>query len=109
MDNEVREKLCKSFKINTENCDEIESLFYDKLMPHLKTKYLSHLVSTIEDIVNKEIKQNNKNMKRSEGTETVENALQSNRPFSLLLIPMKISVKAKTFDFNSGSIIAYNP
>lgn len=122
LDEEIKNKLTKTFKVSKEDIDMMIDFFGETLKPEIKYRYLSHIVSTIEDLINKhektriisdidKIKENineQKNiLKNSEGiTKNKQNGL-----FTITLIPIKKSKKNAGIRFingNKNALIYYN-
>ena len=58
LDNVIVAKLRSAFKVSREEVFTLVDFFNTKLKPALKTHYLSHLVSTIEEMINEKEKHN---------------------------------------------------
>jgi len=97
---DVLDKLCKDFKIEEDTCKAYNKLFYERIEKNLKFRYLSHLVSTIEDMINDIFKVEQKRV-----------LIRRNyRLYSILLRPLEgLQRKGFVQHHNYGSIIAYNP
>lgn len=57
LDIEIRNKLRDTFKVTKEGIDTMLCFIRDKLKPDIKYRYLSHLVSMLEDMINDQEKQ----------------------------------------------------
>ena len=114
MDNIVADKIHDKWTIPREIIYQYESFFYNTIRPVIRTNYLSHLVSTVENMVN------NRRMERilSIAANTTElgdvnqlrNFLASKtfRLYSIIIIPVNLRRRATTRYHPSGAIIYYN-
>ena len=57
LDDVIKEKLQKAFNVSATEIDATLSFFNSKICPDIKAHYLSHLVSTIGDAINKKRKE----------------------------------------------------
>jgi hypothetical protein len=105
MKQDVKDRLCNDFKVSPETCNEYEKLYDDIIEKKIRKKYLSHLVSTIEDLINAEIKKNS----IEAAAKSLPDAIKNARPFSILLVPVETNGKARVYDCNTGAVIRYNP
>ncbi len=122
LDEEIKYKLIKTFQVSKEEIDYMLNFFRDKLKPEIKYRYLSHLVSTLEDIINtqekdrvlndiKTIKKNKNYKEKKVELEKLENILNSKnyRLFVITLIPTTKSRKnATTRIIKNNAMIYYN-
>lgn len=58
LDDEIIQKLVDNFNVSKNDVLKLLVFFNDKLKPAIKTHYLSHLVSSIEEMVNENEKEN---------------------------------------------------
>jgi len=111
---DVIDKLSKDFKIDPEICTQFENFYDSNIEGKLKLRYLSHLVSTIEDMINDAVKQKYKMPILSNNQITPEQKrfyIRKNmRLYSIILRPMRgLHIKGFVQHFNYGSLISYNP
>jgi hypothetical protein len=114
MRQDVYEKLSRDFKVDQETCSAYEKLYAELIEPTIRLKYLSHLISTLEDMINDKFKKKYifPILDSNEYTEEEKrNFIRSNfRPFSILLRPIEgLNGKAYVTHCNFGSIIVYDP
>jgi hypothetical protein len=100
----VCEKICKEFKVSEDDCYQHEQYYNKIILQKIQTKYLSHLVSAIEEIINRQMLEENKKK-----LESVDETLKNVRRYSILLIPGESVGKAKTYTSDFGAAIYYNP
>jgi len=111
---DVIDKLSNDFKVDPETCANFEAFYNAEIEDKLKTRYLSHLVSTIEDMINDNLKQryikpilNNDQITPEQKRSFIR---RSTRLYSIILRPMKkLNIKGFVQHYNFGSIIGYNP
>ena len=114
MKQDVIDKLCKDFKVDSETCTMIENFYNSQIDKKLKVRYLSHVVSTIEDMINDTYKQkyiesilNSEQYTHEQKRSFIR---RSFRLYSIILRPIKgLNRKGFVQHFNFGSIIGYNP
>jgi len=111
---DVLNKLCKEFKVEEDTCKAYNKLYYESIEKSLKSRYLSHLVSTIEDMINDIFKRQNiiPLLSSDQYTKEQKSVLigRNYRLYSILLRPLKgLQRKGFVQHHNYGSIIAYNP
>ena len=105
-------KLSKEWNLSPKVIERYTSLFSKSIKPAIKTKYLSHLVTTIEDIVND--KRMSKVLKALDANriepDRLRNLLASRtfRLYSIILEPVNLKRRATTRHHPSGAIIYYN-
>jgi hypothetical protein len=111
---DVCDKLCRVFKVDAQTCEAFENLYNEKIEGKLRLRHLSHLVSTIEDMINDLYKQRfiipllNKGQYSEE--QKRELVRKNYRLYSILLRPIKgLNSKGFVTHHNYGSIIVYNP
>ncbi|GHU44564.1 hypothetical protein FACS1894190_16040 [Spirochaetia bacterium] len=104
MERDICEKMCAEFKVSENNCREIEKYYDTVILPKIKTKYLSHLVASIEELINRKMLEDNKKK-----LENIDEALKSVRRYSILLVPGNGVGKAKTYSSRFGAAVYYNP
>jgi len=111
---DVVNKLCNDFKVGPEICAELETFYNSKIENRLKMRYLSHLVSTIEDMINDAFKQKHiapiLNSNKITPEQKMSFIRRSMRLYSIILQPLeKLNRKGFVLHYNYGSIILYNP
>ncbi|GMO24900.1 MAG: hypothetical protein Ta2B_04350 [Termitinemataceae bacterium] len=90
MDDQIKGRISQTLGISKEGMARYTQYYADTISPKIKKKYLSHLVTTIEDMVNEKktkvfhIKENKENFKRMIATKTL-------RLYSIVLIPMNLN------------------
>jgi len=114
MKQDVCDKLCADFKVDAETCEVFEKFFLTDIEKNLKLRYLSHLVSTIEDKINDIYKERYINPllnKEQYSEEQKREIMRRNyRLYSIRLRPIPgLNRKASVMHLNYGSIIVYNP
>lgn len=115
LDAKITDKLKDAFKVSGEDIQEIVSFFNKTLKPALKTHYLSHLVTTIEEMINENQKRDFLNhIRNTENSEdsiaTLTNLVNEKRVrmFSIILAPIKSSkIKARAYKKQGGVMIYY--
>jgi hypothetical protein len=102
---DVREKVCKTFKVSEEACEKYHSLYETVLEPRMKILYLAHVASAIECAINEESIKKYKERASKDGVADTDLKL-----FKILFIPYKnLHKKATVRHTGFGSIICYNP
>lgn len=114
MKQDVKEKLKKDFKIDKETCETYEQFYETKIESALKLRFLSHLISTIEDMINDIFKEKYIMPPLKSNQYTMEQKRdflrRNDRLYSIKLRPLKgLHNKGFTTHYNYGSIIVYNP
>ena len=115
LDDVIVGKLESAFEVSREEVFALLDFFNAKLKPTLKTHYLSHLVSTIEEMINEKEKHNFlAYIKETERTEKDVNRLtvlineKRIRLFTIILQPLKnVERKALTYKKTGGVMIYY--
>ena len=115
LDDVIVEKLKSAFKVSREEVFTLLDFFNTKLKPAIKTHYLSHLVSSIEEMINEKEKHNFlAYIKETERTEKDVNRLtnlineKSIRLFTIILQPLEnVERKAQTYKKDGGVMIYY--
>jgi len=110
MDNDVSAKISKEWGVSPEVIKRYDSFFKETIRPIIKTNYLSHLVTTVENMVND--KRMEKVLKAAENVNRNEIrgllASKTFRLYSIIREPANIKRKATTRYHPSGAIIYYN-
>ena len=117
IDNNLKYEVIKHFQINETIFEELLELFNQVIKPEISKNYLSHLVSSVEDIINNyKMKEFISNLKENEKkyinvNEFKKLLLSKNiRLFSILLKPLdNSSKKASCRLFKQSAIIFYDP
>jgi hypothetical protein len=105
MKDDVREKVCKAFKVSEKTCEKYRSLYETVFEPRMKILYLAHVASAIEYAINCESIKKYKERASKDGVADTDIKL-----FKILFIPYKNLHKKATVRHTSfGSIICYNP
>jgi len=114
MDDDVTERISKEWKLSSEKIEQYESYFSQTIKPIVKANYLSHLVTTIENMVNdkrmiyllRELDTENSEVE----VDKLRGLLASRtfRLYSIMREPVKIKRRATTRHHPSGAIIYYN-
>ena len=113
MDNAISAKITKAWNIPAETIMRYDSFFKKTIKPIIKTNYLSHLVTTVENIVNdKKMKEllNDPEFNKVKRAEQLRSFLASKtfRLYSIILEPIALKKRATTRYHPSGAIIYYN-
>lgn len=116
LDNEIIEKLSEQFDTNERFVEQFVSFFNKNIKIEIQKKYLSHLISSIEEMINVKQKadfvkmlKENKNDKHY--IDKVEKAVNHKtlRLFSILLVPFNSKRNAQTRIIGFSAVILYNP
>jgi hypothetical protein len=119
MDNAVEEKICNDLGLTREQIKEYEDLYNNDIIPVIGRHYLSHLVSTIEELINEKKKRAfleqikktiNDNAKHN--YPMIERAVNYKmlRLFSIILAPIesgKLKARAHFISGGHGVLITY--
>jgi len=115
MDNNVSAKIFKEWGVTPEIIERYDSFFKETIKPIIKTNYLSHLVTTVENMVNdKRMEKVLKAMENVQGSKVNPNELRSLlasktfRLYSIIREPVNLKRRATTRYHPSGAIIYYN-
>ena len=115
LDETITSKLKSAFNVSDEDIQEVVTFFNGTLKPALKVHYLSHLVTTIEEMINDDQKKNFLEHIRTTGNSEDSIATMTKlvndkrvRVFSIILVPIKNSnKKAQTYMKQGGMMICY--
>ncbi|MGP1440907.1 MAG: ImmA/IrrE family metallo-endopeptidase [Treponema sp.] len=115
LDKVIVEKLETAFKVSQTEIFALLNFFNEKLKPAIKTHYLSHLVSSIEEMINEKEKSSFLTyIKETERTEkdvnTLTNLINEKRIrlFTITLQPLEnVKRKAQTYKKAGGVMIYY--
>jgi len=113
MDKAVAEKICDHLGITEDQIREYENLYNKDILPVISRHFLSHLVSTIEELVNEKkkrtflehIKNTIDNNAKHEYA-TIERAVKQKilRLFSIIFVPVESGkLKARTHLIGNGT------
>jgi hypothetical protein len=110
---DISSRLSRDLEISDSMVKEHTKFFTDVIRPKIKTKFLSHLVTTIEDLINeKRMKEVLESVKEKRNDiKLIRSVLASRnvRFYSIVLIPRDIRRRATTRYHNFGASIYYNP
>lgn len=116
LDNELVSKLSDNFKTTKDEILSILDFFNRQLKPAIKTHYLSHLVSSIEEMINDNVKQEyidyikREAEKFGDDVSNLVSAIKDKRIrlFSINLKPLKnVKRKARLYNMLCGVMIYY--
>jgi len=104
MDNSTLSELSKTFNVTADFCKSCEKFFDETILPRLQKKYLAHLVSAVEDMVNEK-------MKEEEEKEKGKKLGKEEKLFYIIHHAIKPprGNNAITIGLNHGVIIIYDP
>jgi hypothetical protein len=106
-------QLSRDLKVPVDTVEKYYNFFNQIIRPKIDTKFLSHLVTTVEDLINeKRMMAILDRVKENRGdTQLIKNLLVSRnvRLYSIVLIPMdKIRRRATTRYHDNGASVYYN-
>ena len=115
LDEVIVEKLETAFKVSRKEISNLLNFFNKELKPAIKTHYLSHLVSSIEEMINEKEKNSFLTyIRETERTEKDVNILTNLinekriRLFTIILQPLEnVKRKAQTYKKAGGVMIYY--
>jgi hypothetical protein len=122
MDDAVQERFIREHRITNEQIKDRETWFNAHILPLLKKRYLSHLVSTLEDLINNKQKQDfldglervlgrgSRERNREDLKKQIKSAVNSQRlrVFSIILAPVGSGkVNARTNFIKGCALITY--
>ena len=110
MDASISAKISSEWGISPETIQKYTSYYTETIKPIIKSNYLSHLVTTIENMVNDRKIRDFFNKFVEAGREELRGLLASRtlRLYSIILEPMDLKRRATTRYHPSGAIIYYN-
>jgi len=110
MDAGISAKISSEWGVSSETIQQYASFYADTIRPIIKSNYLSHLVTTVENMVNDKRMRVFLNRVAEAGREELRGLLASRtfRLYSIILEPMDIKRRATTRYHPSGAIIYYN-
>jgi hypothetical protein len=109
---DISSRLSQDLHISGKVVDERCTFFNNVIKPKIKTKFLSHLVTTIEDLINeKRMKEIIDSIKEKRNDIALIKSLFASRNvrfYSLVLIPMNLRRRATTRYRRFGASVYYN-
>jgi Zn-dependent peptidase ImmA (M78 family) len=109
---DIYTRLSHELSVSSEVIKRCREFFSDVIKPKIKTKFLSHLVTTIEDLINeKRMREILASIKEQKNNITAVRSLFASRNvrfYSLMLIPATIRRRATTRYHQFGASIYYN-
>jgi len=115
MDNDILAKISKEWGVTPDIIKRYDSFFKETIRPIIKTNYLSHLLTTVENMVNdKRMEKVLKAMENIQDSKVNRNELRSLlasktlRLYSIIREPVNLKRRATTRYHPSGAIIYYN-
>lgn len=110
MDEEILAKIAREWEILPEIIKQYTSFYIETIKPEIKTNYLSHLVNTVENMVNNKKMRNLLKFAAKVDREQLRSFLASKtyRLYSIILVPIDLKRRATTRYHPSGAIIYYN-
>jgi hypothetical protein len=115
MDDDISSEISKAWGILPETVQKYTSFYSNDIKPIIKSNYLSHLVTTIENMVNDKkmirvLQDLDTNGTNGIAREKIRGFLASRtfRLYSIILEPVNIKRRATTRYHPSGAIIFYN-
>jgi hypothetical protein len=110
MDTSISTKISSEWGVSPETIQQYASFYTETIRPIIKSNYLSHLVTTVENMVNDRKMRDFLNKFAEAGREELRGLLASRtfRLYSIILEPMNLKRRATTRYHPSGAIIYYN-
>jgi hypothetical protein len=112
MDNDISTKISKKWGVSPDIIKQYVSFFEDTIKPVIKTNYLSHLVTTVENMANEKriIKILRAAKENDANEERLRNLLENKtlRLYSIIIEPVNLKRRATTRYHPFGAIIYYN-
>jgi Zn-dependent peptidase ImmA (M78 family) len=110
MDASISAKISSEWGVSSETIRQYTSFYADTIRPIIKSNYLSHLVTTVENMVNDKRMRNFLNEIAGAEREKLRGLLASRtfRLYSIILEPINLKRRATTRYHPSGAIIYYN-
>ncbi|MDR3170539.1 MAG: hypothetical protein LBU17_02795 [Treponema sp.] len=112
MSNGIDAEISNSFQVSQDTIERYNKLYQDIIKPKIKRRFLSHLITTIEDLINDRRLKN-----RLEGIKNIDNNTaqmvnlmqhRNVRLYSILLEPTNIKRRATTRCHEFGATVYYN-
>jgi hypothetical protein len=107
MQQDIYNKLSSEFKTSKDVIEFYEKYYHEVILVNVRKMYLSHLTTSIEEIINNKLKHENKKLLAD--SNSIESAVKNARRFSIILIPGNTKGKAKTYSCEYGAAVYYNP
>jgi phosphoribosyl 1,2-cyclic phosphodiesterase len=119
MDSVVAEKFCSDFRLTNEQISRYENFYQQSILPVISRHFLSHLVSTIEELINEKKKRaflvhirNTIDETAKYDYATIERAINQKmlRLFSIILVPVdsgKLKARTHLIGGGHGALITY--
>lgn len=109
IDSGIIDKLAYDFKLDSEDVKLQKKGYDDIILPKVKMRYLSHLVTTVEDLVNeKRVGEFRKSAKKVDDDYYRYLSAKAARLYSIILAPLPFKRKATTRHHKFGAIIFFN-
>jgi Zn-dependent peptidase ImmA (M78 family) len=109
---DILTRLSHDLHVSRDAVEKYHNFFHGVIKPRIKTKFLSHLVTTVEDLINeKRMKSILNSIKDKRNDIYLIKSLFASRNvrfYSIVLIPMNIRRRATTRYHNFGASIYYN-
>jgi hypothetical protein len=109
---DISSRLSQDLHISGKALEDLYRFFNDVVKTKIKTKFLSHLVTTIEDLINeKRMKEIIDSVKEKRNDIALIKSLFASRNvrfYSLVLIPMNLRRRATTRYHRFGASVYYN-
>jgi hypothetical protein len=114
MNNEVSAKISTKWNISKDTIQKYVDYYAETIRPIIKTNYLSHLVTTVENMVNDrrirnfltKVTEAEQDLNQEEFKKLL--ASRTFRLYSIILEPVNLKRRATTRYHHSGAIIYYN-
>jgi len=110
MDADISAKISSEWSLSSETIRKYTSFYTETIKPIIKSNYLSHLVTTVENMVNDRRMRDFLNEIAGAEKENLRGLLASRtfRLYSIIIEPMNLKRRATTRYHPSGAIIYYN-
>ena len=109
-DKKDRDELAKKLQVTQSECEQFNQFYDNVILPRIKKKYLSALLSVVEDLIDMKIRDDVRNEFYNNKSEKEAGPIILRR-YSIVLsdrLPCK-NARAYTVSFSQGAIIAYDP
>jgi Zn-dependent peptidase ImmA (M78 family) len=107
----LAEKICSDYKVPEEACEKYGNFYRKSVLARVQKKYLSHLVSSVEDMINEKLRKDlDEKVRHGKGTQQdIDKYIKNNRRFSILISPVaELKRKAVSYVSKHGATILYN-
>jgi hypothetical protein len=109
IDSELVSRIAHELNLSVEEVKKQESDYATEIRPKIELRYLSHLVTTIEDMVNeKRVKAFLNSTSETGGGLSDHFRTKTVRLYSIILTPIQFKRRATTRHHKSGAIIFFN-